>query len=199
MEVRVQRGLIAQRLGTVVGDGQRHGQLLADFDVVDAWNRGEAPECSWARQFGVASASDSVYRMRRSSVASSSTCQTVVRANPLLRLLTGDFAMLETECEPWQYHGHASADRFAQIDGLGLPYGGMAARGRPGEHVSAEIADLRAPSSLATLRIVNVVIIDHSICRCRPLKILTLVIAVFYIKCLNTFEHFMMKYRDSEK
>ena len=42
---------------------------------------------------------------------------------PVLRLLTGDFAMLETECEPWQYHGHASADRFAQIDGLGLPYG----------------------------------------------------------------------------
>jgi len=31
------------------------------------------------------------------------------------------------------------------------------------------------------------------------LKILTLVIAVFYIKCLNTFEHFMMKYQDSEK
>ena len=143
MEVRMQRGLIAQRLGTVVGDGQRHGQLLADFDVVDRMEPRGGPGMQLGEQFGRRVASDSVYRMRRSSVASSSTCQTVVRANPCLRLLTGDFAMLETECEPWQYHGHASADRFAQIDGLGLPYGGDGRRGRPGEHVSAEIADLR--------------------------------------------------------
>ena len=143
MEVRVQRGLIAQRLGAVVGDGQRHGQLLADFDVVDRMEPRGGPGMQLGEQFG-----------RRVGVGQRVSDASVVgrvlvhmpdsgAGEPVLRLLTGDFAMLETECEPWQYHGHASADRFAQIDGLGLPYGGMAARGRPGEHVSAEIADLR--------------------------------------------------------
>ena len=198
MEVRVQRGLIAQRLGTVVGDGQRHGQLLADFDVVDAWNRGEAPECSWASSSGVASASDSVYRMRRSSVASSSTCQTVVRANPCFGFLPA----ISPCSKPSANHGSTTARLRGSVcpdRRPWLPYGGMAARGRPGEHVSAEIADLRG-----TVFIGDVANSKRSNHRSQYMPMSAfentyLGHSCFYIKCLNTFEHFMMKYRDSEK